>query len=133
MIPAMGDHLYTLGLLSYPEFLEYKAQSDLCIDYIHNESWMQAYEAFTSIMLHGITHPWPNLYVNSSGCYEYYDFVRMCNVSPSNFDYEITLFSMTNFSLNLRVGPILKPLFRKMKPEQLYMLEICHSIVEVSP
>jgi len=69
-----GNFLYGVGLLDAVQKEEFKKQSEMAVDFIHNKEWIKAFEVFDNL-LNGDTTGYPSLFANETGFHYYFNYL----------------------------------------------------------
>lgn len=79
-----GDFLYQVGLIDEGDLKYFKEQSNIAVNYIEEQKWMDAFKVFDSL-LNGDKTGYPSYFTNVTGLTYYYNYVAQ--EEPKDMNY----------------------------------------------
>jgi len=96
-----GDFLFGVGLLDRNQRDKFKVQSDLVKDFISQQEWIKAFEAFDNL-LNGDLTGLPSFYTNTTGFHYYFNYLN--TEEPKDMEYYPAYLELATTRLALHVG-----------------------------
>ncbi|KAM9308706.1 putative serine carboxypeptidase CPVL [Gastrophryne carolinensis] len=101
MLGGYADFLFQTGMVDENQKGYVQRQSDLAISYIQQEKWIDAFDAFDSL-LNGDRTSYPSFYQNATGCSNYFNFLQ-CQ-EPVDQEYFGPFLALSEVRKSIHVG-----------------------------
>ncbi|XP_057691420.1 probable serine carboxypeptidase CPVL [Corythoichthys intestinalis] len=101
MLGGYGEFMYQTGMIDEIQKQYVNKQSDLGVQLIQQQKWLEAFEVFDSL-LNGDLVPYPSFYQNATGCTNYYNYLS-CQ-EPKDQEYFSMFVTLPEVRRAIHVG-----------------------------